>query len=81
MKYKDEQTFTIEVTMKPRWIPHFLAMLEYMRYCGSIGRSRWIHFMVDGDGDFRPSFKYDPSLPKDAAPVRENDDERWYDAG
>lgn len=56
-------TFTIEVTMENRWIPHFLGMLKSMEYCGNAGISRNIIFNSDGDGDFHPKFNWSYSLP------------------
>ncbi len=73
--------FTIEVEMKDRWVPRFLAMLKYMQQLGSLGGSRMISFYSDGDGDFRPKFKWDPSLPSDAKPIKDDNGDRTYDAG
>jgi hypothetical protein len=73
--------FTIEVEMKDRWVPHFLSMLKYMQQLGGMGSSRNVGLYADGDGDFRPKFKWDESLPSDATPVKENDGNRLYDAG
>ena len=80
-KRDEETTFEIEVTMKDRWVPHFLAMLEYMQYLGGEGSSRMVSFYADGDGDFRPKFKWNKKLQSDAEPVKENDGDRTYDAG
>lgn len=77
----DNTTFTIKVTMKNRWIPHFLAMLKYMQQLGRVGGSRCITFMSDGDGDFNPQFEWDDSLSSDAKPVKDKNGDRWYDAG
>ena len=73
--------FTIDCEMKERWAPHFLAMLKYMQQLGVLGGSRLISFMSDGDGDFRPKFRWDPCLPSDAKPIKDNDGHRTYDAG
>ena len=76
----DSLQFTIKVTMKKRWVPHFLGMLDYMQRLGGVGASRKLSFYSDGDGDFRPKFDYHKSLP-----VLEQDnmkfEERHYDAG
>lgn len=71
--------FNIKVTMEDRWIPHFLAMLNYMQYLGCIGSSRVVGLYSDGDGDFHPKFEFDKSLLKDVNP--RNNDNRYYDAG
>lgn len=73
--------FTVEVEMQDRWVPHFLAMLGYMQLLGGLGGSRMISFYADGDGDFRPKFKWDPELPEVARPIKDNNGDRTYDAG
>ena len=78
---KDEEIFTIEVLMKKRWIPHFLAMLKYMQSLGGLGGSRMVSFYADGDGDFRPQFNWDEKLPSEADPVKDEDGDKFYDAG
>lgn len=50
--------FTIECEMKDRWVNDFLSMLKYMEDCGKIGHSAIVGFYSDGDGDFRPEFKF-----------------------
>lgn len=72
--------FTIKVKMQTRWLPHFLAMLQYMQRLGAIGSSRRIEFMSDGDGDFRPTFDWDVES-EIADPREDNDGHRFYDAG
>lgn len=67
--------------MRKRWVPHFLAMLKYMQQLGGLGGSRNVTFRVDGDGDFRPKFQWDGSLPSDGQPVLDQDGDRTYDAG
>lgn len=61
----DTVTFTVSVTMKRRWVPHFLGMLRTMQRLGGWGASRPVVFYADGDGDFRPKFEWDT----DIAPV------------
>ncbi len=41
-------------------------MFEYMELLGLIGASRYVSFMSDGDGDFRPkvSIEYPEELPE-----------------
>jgi len=77
----DITKFTIECEMKSRWVPHFLSMLKYMQQLGSLGSSRLISFYADGDGDYRPKFKWDETLPSKAEPIKDNDGDRTYDAG
>lgn len=77
----NETTFTITAKMGSRWVPHFLAMLKYMEYCGNIGRSREVALYSDGDGDFQPKFSWDSNLLEEAEPVRDDDGNRLYDAG
>ena len=78
--------FTIDVEMQRRWIPHFLAMLQYMEHLGKIGASRRVEFMADGDGDFRPRFAWDtdirPASPS-RYPIRDKNEngDRFFDAG
>ena len=78
---EDETKFTITVIMKNRWIPHFLSMLKYMQQLGSAGSSRVVSFFADGDGDFHPRFEWDDDLPCDVKPAKEDDGDRFYDAG
>lgn len=73
--------FTIEVDMQDRWIPHFLSMLKYIQHLGAIGSSRKVSIYADGDGDFRPVFKWNKFLPSDAKPVKDEAGDRLYDAG
>jgi len=80
MKF-DKTTFVIECEMNSRWVPHFLAMLKYMQQLGSMGGSRKVSFYADGDGDFRPKFKWDEKLPSDGKPIDTKDGNNFYDAG
>jgi len=73
--------FTIEVEMKDRWIPYFLSMLKYMERLGGLGSSRKVTFYADGDGDFRPKFKWSPALKDDVKPIEDHNGDRFYDAG
>lgn len=54
----NEVTFSIEVTMKERWVDDFCSMLRYMERCGRGGHSALVGFYADGDGDFRPNFVF-----------------------
>ena len=67
--------------MKARWVPHFLAMLKYMQFLGNVGASRKVSIYADGDGDFRPKFKWNTALRSDAKPKNDQDGNRLYDAG
>ena len=67
--------------MKSRWVPHFLATLKYMQQLGSLGRSRKVCLYSDGDGDFRPRFKWSSKLSDDAKPIEDLSGNRVYDAG
>jgi len=74
-------TFTITCTMRRRWANQFLSMLKYMQFLGSVGGSREVGIYSDGDGDFNPKFVWDESLPSDAKPIKDDDGNRFYDAG
>ena len=80
-KRKDTVTFKIKCQMKPRWVPHFLAMLRYMQQLGNLGGSRKVCLYSDGDGDFRPKFEWPHKLSDDAKPVEDVGGNRVYDAG
>lgn len=80
MKYENKE-FTIKCNMSERWIPHFLAMLKYMQQLGDAGSSRNITFYADGDGDFRPKFEWNASLPSEVKPCNDANGNRFYDAG
>ncbi len=66
-------TFTIICTMRSRWVSTFLGMLRRMQYLGAIGSSREVGIYSDGDGDFRPVFKWGDDLPEPADPVNETE--------
>jgi len=76
-----EAEFSVRCRMRARWVPHFLAMLRYMQRLGSVGASRRVSLFSDGDGDFRPRFEWDGSLPSGAEPRRDEGGNREYDAG
>ena len=77
---REKRKLVIECEMEARWVPHFMAMLNYMEKLGNIGSSRKVAIYADGDGDFRPKFtchqKYD-----DATPIRNNNGNVLFDAG
>ena len=78
----DYTEFNIEVRMKSRWVPHFLGMLRYMQLLGGWGGSRLVSFVADGDGDFRPKFKWSDELPEPADPAStDGNGNNTYDAG
>lgn len=74
-------TFTIRVTMQNRWIPPFLAMLRRIERNGSLGHSGDVGIHADGDGDFRPKFIWDNTLPSDVKPAKTFGGNALYDAG
>lgn len=59
-----DRTFTIEVTMKDRWVNDFCSMLNWMQSCGNLGHSSLVGFYADGDGDFRPKFEINTEWEK-----------------
>ena len=80
----EDVTFTLECTMKKRWVSTFLSMLAYMEQLGGLGGSRKVALYSDGDGDFRPKFKITISNSIDirrVPPKVDNDGDRLYDAG
>lgn len=52
--------FNINVSMEERWVPYFVSFLKRMEADGRIGHSEMLGFFADGDGDFRPSFAFEP---------------------
>lgn len=76
-----DKTFTIEVTMKERWVDNFCSMLKYMERCGNIGHSTVVGFYSDGDGDFRPQFKINTEFNKVDGFKKEYVPEVLFDAG
>jgi hypothetical protein len=76
----DGTRFQLTVEMRTRWVPHFLAMLTYMQRLGSIGSSRIVSLVADGDGDFRPRFDWDPALPSNGQYLNDEDGHRTFDA-
>lgn len=78
----DRVQFDIRVTMRSRWVPHFLGMLKYMQLLGGWGGSRLVSFVSDGDGDFRPKFEWSDKLPEPAKPaITDGNGNNTYDAG
>jgi hypothetical protein len=58
--------------MNDKWVAAFLGMLRYMEKLGQMGSSRIVAIYSDGDGSFRPEFKWDPTLPVSIRPKKEN---------
>jgi len=56
-------------------------MLRYMEHLGRIGASRRVSLYADGDGDFRPKFKWNAALSSEAKPIDDRRGDRLYDAG
>ena len=63
MSSDDVVEFTINVTMQRRWTREFLSMLRFMEHLGNLGGSRFVAIYSDGDGDFRPKFKWPENIP------------------
>ena len=81
----NEIEFNITCKMRVRWVPTFIAMLNYMEILGGIGASRIVAIKSDGDGDFRPTFRINRKRLKDifriAEPCSDKNGNRLYDAG
>lgn len=77
----DEVEFNIKCVMRARWVPYFLGMLERMQMLGSIGSSRQITFLSDGDGDFRPVFDWASDLPEAKGGDELQNGDWFFDAG
>ena len=82
----NDTDFTIKCSMKDRWVPYFISFLKRMSADGEIGHSELIGFYADGDGDFRPKFKFDSSEVNDEFsnkkdPRHTTDSIDYYDAG
>lgn len=77
-------TFMLECKMKRRWAAQLLGALKHMQRLGSWGSSREVSVTLyaDGDGDFRPKFKWDETLPV-AEPLKtdKSGNTAFFDAG
>lgn len=51
--------FTVECEMEERWADRFCSFLTHLATNGAYRRSEIVGFYSDGDGDFRPKFKFD----------------------
>jgi hypothetical protein len=78
-----DKTFTIEVTMEERWVPHLLGLLATMERMGRVGTSRLLGFYADGDGDCHPKFAWSGDLPEphDGYSAAARAVDRVWDAG
>ena len=79
-----EVEITIKAKMNERWVNDFLSLLKYMEHCGNVGHSAFVGFYADGDGDFRPKFRFDTDFEwKDGIPKSEilQKPELMWDAG
>lgn len=56
--------FDIHCKMSKAWANELLSMLKHMEDMGDTGRSGFIAFYADGDGDFRPKFSTDYKFTK-----------------
>lgn len=73
----------IKAEFEERWLDDFCSMLKWMESCGNIGHSSLVAFYSDGDGDFRPKFKFNKEF-KIKEPCQKNcliKIEHIYDAG
>lgn len=55
---REDVTFNVKCTMPKVWASHFQSFLKEMENYGRRGHSGQISFMADGDGNFRPKFKF-----------------------
>ena len=55
---REDVTFNVKCTMPKVWASHFQSFLKEMERYGQLGHSGQISFMADGDGNFRPKFKF-----------------------
>lgn len=55
---KERKTFLIECTLREDCIDELKEHLLKMQYLGNIGSSEKLEFFCDGDGAFRPKFKF-----------------------
>ena len=69
-KIRQDTEFIIKCKMRTRWVPQFLGMLKAMERLGGLGGSRWVRFFSDGDGDYRPKFEWDETLPTPVSPLK-----------
>ena len=58
----------IECEIPDEYVDSFLSMLHMMEILGSNGSSKPVAMFVDGDGDFRPKFKFNVDYKK-AEPI------------
>ena len=88
MKKGETTKMTVTMTVTSAQALALIAMFDYWTKLGKIGSSRYVGFMVDGDGDFHPNCTYDfensdfPSLTDDLrkkAVVEDKDGNRKYD--
>lgn len=55
---REDVTFNVKCTMPKVWASHFQSFLKEMERYGQLGHSGQISFMADGDGNFKPKFKF-----------------------
>lgn len=55
---REDVTFNVKCTMPKVWASHFQSFLREMESYGQRGHSGQISFMADGDGNFRPRFRF-----------------------
>lgn len=87
MKKGETTTITIKMEATSAQALALKAMFDYWTYLGKVGSSRYVSFMVDGDGDFHPNceFSSEKELPelteelRKKAVVKDENGNRKYD--
>jgi hypothetical protein len=80
----EKVTFNVKCTMPKVWAIHFQSFLKEMENYGKLGHSGQISFFSDGDGNFRPNFKFSTEYGHiDGLPPRRINSkaETMFDAG
>lgn len=55
---REQINVNINVTLERYQLPRLYALLKYFEHCGKIGHSSQVLVFADGDGAFRPEFKF-----------------------
>ena len=81
---REDVTFNVKCTMPKVWASHFQSFLKRMEWYGKLGHSGQIAFYSDGDGNYRPKFKFSKEFEEvDGIPSYriESKAEELFDAG